>query len=36
MTLITFLGAGLIVSIKRKTLLRLLFTNKKNPMDKMR
>ncbi|XP_052367617.1 disintegrin and metalloproteinase domain-containing protein 12, partial [Oncorhynchus keta] len=36
LTLITFLGAGLIVSIKRKTLLRLLFTNKKNPMDKMR
>ncbi|XP_071247314.1 disintegrin and metalloproteinase domain-containing protein 12-like, partial [Salvelinus alpinus] len=36
LTLITFLGAGLIVSIKRKTLLRLLFTNKKNPTDKLR
>ncbi|XP_052362566.1 proline-rich protein HaeIII subfamily 1-like [Oncorhynchus keta] len=36
LTLITFLGAGLIVSIKRKTLLKLLFTNKKNPMDKLR
>ncbi|KAK6293901.1 hypothetical protein J4Q44_G00362270 [Coregonus suidteri] len=33
--LITFLGAGLIICIKRKTLLRLLFTNKKITMDKL-
>nr|XP_020460762.1 disintegrin and metalloproteinase domain-containing protein 12-like isoform X3 [Monopterus albus] len=34
--LLTVLGAGLIVCIKRKTLLALLFTSKKNPIEKLR
>lgn len=34
--LLTVLGAGLIVCIKRKTLLGLLFTSKKNPIEKLR
>lgn len=34
--LLTVLGAGLIVCLKRKTLLRLLFTSKKNPIEKIR
>uniref|UniRef100_A0A668AXB8 ADAM metallopeptidase domain 12 n=1 Tax=Myripristis murdjan TaxID=586833 RepID=A0A668AXB8_9TELE len=34
--LLTLLGAGLIICIKRKTLLGLLFTNKKNPIEKLR
>ncbi|TMS22018.1 Disintegrin and metalloproteinase domain-containing protein 12 [Larimichthys crocea] len=34
--LLTVLGAGLIICIKRKTLLGLLFTSKKNPIEKLR
>uniref|UniRef100_UPI003AAC84A6 disintegrin and metalloproteinase domain-containing protein 12 n=1 Tax=Centroberyx gerrardi TaxID=166262 RepID=UPI003AAC84A6 len=34
--LLTLLGAGLIICLKRKTLLGLLFTNKKNPIEKLR
>ncbi|XP_038592192.1 disintegrin and metalloproteinase domain-containing protein 12-like [Micropterus salmoides] len=34
--LLTTLGAGLIICIKRKTLLGLLFTSKKNPIEKLR
>lgn len=34
--LLTVLGAGLIVCIKRKSLLGLLFTSKKNPIEKLR
>uniref|UniRef100_I3KGA8 ADAM metallopeptidase domain 12 n=1 Tax=Oreochromis niloticus TaxID=8128 RepID=I3KGA8_ORENI len=34
--LLVVLGAGLTICIKRKTLLRLLFTSKKNPIEKIR
>uniref|UniRef100_A0A7N6BMF7 ADAM metallopeptidase domain 12 n=1 Tax=Anabas testudineus TaxID=64144 RepID=A0A7N6BMF7_ANATE len=34
--LLTALGAGLIIGIKRKPLLALLFTSKKNPIEKLR
>ncbi|KAF7661478.1 hypothetical protein LDENG_00260940 [Lucifuga dentata] len=34
--LLTVLGAGFIICIKRKTLLGLLFTTKKNPIEKLR
>ncbi|XP_056907063.1 disintegrin and metalloproteinase domain-containing protein 12-like, partial [Takifugu flavidus] len=34
--LLTVLGAGLIICVKRKTLQGLLFTSKKNPMEKLR
>ncbi|XP_068161483.1 disintegrin and metalloproteinase domain-containing protein 12-like isoform X2 [Antennarius striatus] len=34
--LLTVLGAGLIICIKRKSLAGLLFTSKKNPMEKLR
>uniref|UniRef100_A0A8C4E563 ADAM metallopeptidase domain 12 n=1 Tax=Dicentrarchus labrax TaxID=13489 RepID=A0A8C4E563_DICLA len=34
--LLTVLGAGLIICIKRKSLLGLLFTSKKNPIEKLR
>lgn len=34
--LLTVLGAGLIICIKRKTLLGLLLTSKKNPIEKLR
>lgn len=34
--LLTVLGAGVIVCIKRKSLLGLLFTSKKNPIEKLR
>ncbi|XP_022049875.1 disintegrin and metalloproteinase domain-containing protein 12 [Acanthochromis polyacanthus] len=34
--LLTVLGAALIICIKRKTLLGLLFTSKKNPIEKLR
>uniref|UniRef100_A0AAX7TD39 ADAM metallopeptidase domain 12 n=1 Tax=Astatotilapia calliptera TaxID=8154 RepID=A0AAX7TD39_ASTCA len=34
--LLVVLGAGLTMCIKRKTLLRLLFTSKKNPIEKIR
>ncbi|XP_034050390.1 disintegrin and metalloproteinase domain-containing protein 12-like [Thalassophryne amazonica] len=33
---LTFLVAGLIICMKRKTLLALLFASKKNPMEKLR
>lgn len=34
--LLTVLGAGLVICLKRKTVLGLLFTNKKNPIEKLR
>lgn len=34
--LLTLLGAGLVVCIKRKTLAGLLFSSKKNPIEKLR
>uniref|UniRef100_A0A3Q0QRN9 ADAM metallopeptidase domain 12 n=1 Tax=Amphilophus citrinellus TaxID=61819 RepID=A0A3Q0QRN9_AMPCI len=34
--LLTVLGAGLIICLKRKTLLKLLFASKKNPIEKIR
>lgn len=34
--LLTVLGAGLIICIKRKKLHGLLFTNKKNQIEKLR
>ncbi|XP_038846752.1 disintegrin and metalloproteinase domain-containing protein 12-like [Salvelinus namaycush] len=35
-TLLSLMGAGFLVFLKRKTLVRLLFTNKKTTMDKLR
>jgi len=35
-TLVSLLGATFLVFLKRKTLLRLLFTNKKSPLEKLR
>lgn len=35
-TLLSLMGAGFLVFLKRKTLVHLLFTNKKTTMEKLR